>query len=258
MSQMKNPNEKRKVHTKELDRLYAKNVRCPYCKERIKKYQMKCGLCGISKEDILVASNQSAKLILAGKKQGKVTWTKKRPQDVRFGKLIFFLVIFGVFGAHNFVVGRKRRGWILLACMTIFIISVIVFPPNFDYTGTTWRYAWRNDFASWGWWFPFDTFGILAVLVWFVDWFAIIIFQSYKYPIHIPADATELAKLNKQENPETKAPNTNNSKVKESEKKGIDEARPKKHYNHSKHKRQQKKSQETTHPPSQQDNLPKP
>jgi len=143
---------------------------------------------------MLKASNVEAKEILVGRKQGIVTWTKRRPNDVRTVKFLLHLMLLGIFGAHNFVIGRKRRGWIILTFMLIYIASIFIFPPRYDLAGeagVSWRFAWRNEFASWGWIWPLDVFGLIALGVWFVDWFAIVVFQNYKYPVHIPPPVKE-------------------------------------------------------------------
>ena len=123
------------------------------------------------------------------RQKGKILWTKRRPDDVPVGKFLILLWVLGIFGAHNFVVGRRVRGWIMLISTTLLIVNIFVFPhasaTDIADTGHPWRYFFESN-----WFFPFfplDIPGTLAILVWFVDLFAILIFNQYRYPIRIEA-----------------------------------------------------------------------
>ncbi|MCL2586623.1 MAG: TM2 domain-containing protein [Firmicutes bacterium] len=166
-----------------LDRAYSRNIRCPYCKALIAKWTTTCVQCGITKEEIVYASHQDAKAVINKAEKGKVLWTKTIPVDLNFRKFMLLLIFLGVFGAHNFYVGRKVRGWIIL-CSTLLLIfsSLFFYHPNFDLgtPGHPWREAFPGSVI-----FPFDMPGIIAIVVWFVDWFAAVVFSSFKYPIRI-------------------------------------------------------------------------
>jgi len=166
-----------------LDRMYGQNIRCPYCKMTIAKFTTTCVQCGITKEQIAYASHQDAKKIMQGKDRGLVLYTRTIPRDLNFTKFLLCLVFLGLFGGHYFYIGRKIRGFLMLGSIILLFVSVIVFPfGNFeDIEMHSFRAA-----ASWdGAFFPLDVPGIIAIVVWFVDWFAIVVFNRFKYPVRI-------------------------------------------------------------------------
>ena len=172
----------KRVVDEKLERLYNKKVKCPYCRGKILKYSTKCEQCGITKEQIRNASNEDAKAIIRKKAKGKVLKTKVRPDDIRFGKLVIFVVLLGMFGAHCFYVGRRKRGFIALSGMIIYMLGVIIFPfPSYDVPIHPWRAAFENP----GLIFPLDIAGLVSIVIWFIDWANIVIFQTFKYPVRI-------------------------------------------------------------------------
>jgi len=174
--------DKRVAIDEKLDRLYVKNVRCPYCRALIPQYTGDCIQCGITKEQISKASWQDAKKIRKGEMDGKIIMTKRRPNDLQFGKFIIFLVFFGWMGAHNFFVGRKIRGWIMCISFWSLLLSNIIWSIGTPANNFMDVNQFRNSF---NFLFPFDIPGLVAIIVWFCDWFAVVIFNQYKYPVHI-------------------------------------------------------------------------
>ena len=178
MSQRKAPNDK-------LERLYSKNVRCPYCRMMIPKYVVICEQCGVTKEQIAQASNRDAKEIIKGRGTGKVVMTKTRPDDIDFVKLILITMFFGMFGGHCFYVGRRIRGMIMLGSMLLFILSAIIFPMGTPANMMQDMSPTRRIFVDAGFWFPMDVPGLLVLALWFADWFAIVVFNSFRYPVRL-------------------------------------------------------------------------
>ena len=170
----------RQAASRKLDRLYGKNVKCPYCRTKILKYSQVCEACGITKEQVAFASHQDAKKIMRGEMKGKVILTRRKPDDVDMVRFMIYLIFLGVFGAHNFFVGRKIRGWIMFCSFTLLILSSIIFTLNPDNL-----HPWRQFFLEANLWFPFDVPGYIAVIVWAYDWFAAVLLGTYKYPVHI-------------------------------------------------------------------------
>jgi len=183
--------ENRRPVDRSLDRLYARNIRCPYCRAVIPKFTSTCVQCGITKEQIANGSNKEAKRLMWGKDKGKgkVLRIKRRPDDVPVVKFLLLLVFFGMFGAHNFVVGRRVRGWIMLISTTLLIASTFIFPHASAGDLADTAHPWRAMFERNEWFpfFPLDIPGFIAVTVWFVDWIAIVIFNQYRYPVYIAA-----------------------------------------------------------------------
>ena len=159
-----------------LDKLYNSRIRCPYCKTVIPKYDVKCANCGLTKKQITEASNIRAKEVRKTKSGEKILMTKTKPDDVSFTKMIIWLLL-GIFGAHNFYVGRKIRGWIMVGFMVTFIAFCIILPINPDN-----MHPWRQAFS--GSVFPTDLLGAAAFFVWVYDAFGVV-FGFYKYPVKI-------------------------------------------------------------------------
>ena len=162
-----------------LDRLYNSKVRCPYCKSIIPKYDVKCANCGITKKQIADASNVKAKEVKQKKTGEKVLMTRNKPDDVSFTKMMLWLCL-GMFGAHNFYVGRKIRGFIVLSLMVVGMAFWIILPGDGLIPGYV--HPWRIPFS--GAIFPTDALCVVAVFIWIFDLFAVV-FGFYKYPVKL-------------------------------------------------------------------------
>ena len=168
-----------------LDRMYVKNVRCPYCKGLIPKFVDTCSGCGITKAQIANASNLEAKKIIKEKLPGTVLLVRQRPEDVQFGKFMFYMIFLGWMGAHNFFIGRRVRGWIVVAGCIIGILGYLVFPAAPEFGEVTGLRAVRRAFDVGGWPFPTDLVMAVVLFMWFFDWFAVVLFGLFKYPVRI-------------------------------------------------------------------------
>ena len=107
--------------------------------------------------------------------------TKTRPDDINFLKFVLLLVFLGPFGGHCFYVGRKVRGFLMLGSMLLLLASITIFTPSSALTGE--MHPWRAAFD--GWWFPLDAPALITIIVWVCDWFGIIVFGNFRYPIRI-------------------------------------------------------------------------
>ena len=197
----------RQVYDPKLDRLYMKTIKCPYCKAKIRSMQTTCGQCGLSKMQILGASNKKAKQMMRDGEHGKIVMLKKRPDDVRMSVLSAWLLL-GFFGAHCLYVGRYIRGWIMFGLMVTFIMCVIIFPIGTWNEGAEYRdeeddvettevieeeeigyvgmHPWREvclDFYG-SHLLPTDYLGLVAFVMWAVDAFGIV-FGYFKYPVRL-------------------------------------------------------------------------
>ena len=180
----------RNAVSERLDKLYARNVKCTFCKAMIWKYTIKCEQCGVTKDQIAAASNHDAKEIMRGNKRGVVLKTKMRPDDLDFIKFTIFLLLGGFVGVHNFYVGRRIRGFIMAAMFCIgaavFFVMYIQAGFNPDYLAT---HPWRVPFYHMMIPFPTDVLAVAAVFMWFMDIAGALLFRNYKYPVHLPTIA---------------------------------------------------------------------
>ncbi|MDR0462358.1 MAG: hypothetical protein LBG88_03455 [Christensenellaceae bacterium] len=161
-----------------LDRLYNSNVRCPYCRVKILKYTTTCPRCGIHKKQIFDASNLEAKKILKDKTGQKIFKIRRRPDDVSFTRMSMLSLLAGFSGAHCFHVGRNIRGWAIVICSILGVVSI--FAPM----------AWRAPFETMKLYdqinmlFPTDFFFVAALGMWGYD-FVSIVFGFFKYPVRL-------------------------------------------------------------------------
>lgn len=166
-----------------LDRLYGKNIRCPYCGTKIPKFTSTCENCGITKVQI-------AESIINRKdrnKHRKRLWSKVHPTDLPFWK-VALAAVFGWTGAHCFLTKRWIRGACILGGIILMFIGFAIWPITINEeelvvtTGLRFRMDAVGFFAM-----PQDIAGLVAIVMWIWDWIAII-FGWYKYPIYVDLD----------------------------------------------------------------------
>ena len=160
----------------ELDYLYNKNVRCPYCHAKILKYTTTCRRCGIHKRQIFEASNVRAKEIMKERSGAKIFMTRRKPSDVSFTRMAMLLIV-GLFGAHCFYVGRKIRAWFFVICTTLGLICVIIVGAFVPQSAIE---VFTNKSIP----FPTDFLIVASLACWAYDIFAVV-FGFFKYPIRL-------------------------------------------------------------------------
>ena len=84
----------------------------------------------------------------------------------------------GIFGVHNFYMGRRIRGWIMLGCMLAFLVWFFVQDTFFDATHP-WMGMNVGDSIS-----PFVLLSTVSLVLWVSDIFGIV-FGWYKYPVRL-------------------------------------------------------------------------
>ncbi|MCL2228728.1 MAG: hypothetical protein FWC00_02755 [Firmicutes bacterium] len=177
-----------------LDALYNNNVRCPYCRAKIRKYTTVCVRCGMTKRQIHQASNLEAKKILQSGSNEKVLTSRRRPEDVSFTGMAMRGII-GFTGLHCFFVGRKIRGWIIASFAIIGLVGALA--------PMSWRQPFNSVylFEDLPVFFPTDYFLLVGAMMWWIDLFSIV-FGFFKYPIRMPSkDLAEVKTGKKTEEP---------------------------------------------------------
>jgi len=169
-----------------LDRMYNRGVRCPYCKAKIVKYTTTCERCGVTKKQILEASNVRAKEIIKGKTGEKLIKTRHKPDDITFTMMAIMVFLLGLFGGHHFYAGRKIRGFVQLGCFLGGFVLMIIFPGRLVDGGIELHPVREAlSFPLGGqMMFPLDFIFIAALVMWAVDVFAVV-FGLYKYPARL-------------------------------------------------------------------------
>jgi hypothetical protein len=170
--------------SRKLDKLYNKNVRCPYCGTKIPKFTAGCENCGITKVQIAESIvNRKDR-----KKYRKRLWSRILPADIPFWK-VALAAMFGFTGAHCFLTKRWIRGTYILTAMILMFVGFAIWPIKVDdeleavvTTGMRYQMDSVGLFAM-----PQDVAGVAAVVMWIWDWIAVV-FGWYKYPIYVDID----------------------------------------------------------------------
>lgn len=173
--------EQRKQLDPRLEHLYLSNMRCPYCKNLINKGELSCTRCGVHKEQIFNASNERAKEIMRKKTGEKIFMTRTRPHDVSFTKMLLFGLL-GAFGVHNFIVGRKKRGWFIVIAWIVFLTFLFIFPYGTPANNYQDIHPIRENFKNSL--FPTDFLIAVVLIIWAVDIFGIVL-GFFKYPVRL-------------------------------------------------------------------------
>lgn len=175
-----------------LDYLHNKNIHCPYCRGKIRKFTTVCPRCGVTKRQIYDASNLRAQQIMREKTGEKIFLSRRKPNDVSFTAMSWRLV-FGLFGTHRFYVGRRISGWFMLTCALVSLVC-FAFVPN----------SWRDYFNSiilfgeHGLFFPTDFMLVIAFAMWAYDTIAVVM-NFFAYPIRL-GEVTSTHKAQKEFN----------------------------------------------------------
>ena len=100
--------------------------RCPRCDTKNEITNYRCSNCGLIFSRVENGSNKLAKgLLLAGKKD-EVVMAKMFPKDVSKKKFLILSFFLGMFGAHNFYVGRYKKAVYQLICGMVAVICVLL------------------------------------------------------------------------------------------------------------------------------------
>lgn len=98
-------------------------VVCPRCKEKYKVGTQKCEICGLVFARLKYATNSAAKNMIKHGQGKKVIYTSDIPKDVSWVKMFTFSLLLGIFGAHNFYIGRYKKAISMLVMGVITIIG---------------------------------------------------------------------------------------------------------------------------------------
>lgn len=98
--------------------------RCPRCDTKNRLTNYRCSSCGLIFSRVETGSNVLAKnLILAGKSDQTVK-ARMFPKDVSKKKFLLLCGFLGIFGAHNFYVGRYKKAIFQLICGLLAAVCV--------------------------------------------------------------------------------------------------------------------------------------
>ena len=111
-----------------MRKIKFKSKRGPRCGTKNNYNEKRCLHCGLIFSRVENGSNKIAKgLLLAGKKDETVM-AKMFTKDVSKKKFLLLCGFLGLFGAHNFYVGRFKKAVYQLICGILAVLCVVIGP----------------------------------------------------------------------------------------------------------------------------------
>ena len=172
----------------------AKYKKCPYCKSKNPLAARYCGACHLDFYQLDRCKNKEAKKMLRHRRfgetfEGEIVGTTKLPSDVKRSRLILFSIFLGLFGAHNFYVGKYIKaicqcvlGILFLGLSIAVTVLLEKITPTMVVFGVT--TSLENVLVL-----VAALVGAFPIISWFYDVLAIL-FKKYEVPIalEIPVD----------------------------------------------------------------------
>mgnify|MGYP003306566201 FL=1 len=162
----------------------GRKMECPVCGAKMVDNKI-CKYCGVTREQVLTASNEKAKQARKSGNKENICYTTEAPSDINKVKLSLLVVFLGLFGAANFYVGKYTKAWFnLISTSLSFIFSLLLFIfekvklPNLEYV-----FAILLDFVCW--------FMAVSLIMWAMDIFGII-FKKFKIPVILGEDEVKV------------------------------------------------------------------
>ena len=149
---------------------YDSGIRkCPRCGEKNLSSQKKCAFCGLVFERLKYCSNKSARKEVIKFRKRNYIMTKEWPDDASKKVALLLCGFLGLFGAHNFYLGRFYKG---ITVLFGFICSVILlFLP---YKSLAYNIIWYISLLP----------AACVLIFWAMDFIKIFL-ERYKIPISI-------------------------------------------------------------------------
>lgn len=98
---------------------------CPKCYGGMKEKNGICLHCGFQMKDLEGATNDNVKVARKNGKKEDILYTTKLPVDVKKKSLLLYCIFLGIFGAHNYYVGKFIKAIYMTTTfvfMTLFMI----------------------------------------------------------------------------------------------------------------------------------------
>ena len=146
---------------------------CPKCYGKVDKKEQRCKYCGFYMNELDGASNKQAKKAKKTIYKDDILYTTKVPYDVSKKKLLLFAIFLGLFGVHDFYVGKFWQG--LYQCISVTI--AIILTTTLMIMNTIFDNVVQRIFELWLY------FQGLAVIFWIWDIFKIT-FERFKIPVY--------------------------------------------------------------------------
>ena len=149
---------------------YDNGIRkCPRCGEKNLANQKKCAFCGLVFERLNYCSNKSARKEVIKLRKRNYIMTKEWPADASKKVALLLCGFLGLFGAHNFYLGRFYKGMTVLFGLICSI--VLLFLP---YKSLAYDIIWYISLLP----------AACVLIFWAMDFIKIFL-ERYKIPVSI-------------------------------------------------------------------------
>lgn len=150
--------------------------KCPRCGEKCLFNAPKCPECGLLFSRLNLVTNKAGKRCVRKRQKDKVLYVSSWPEDAKRWKALLLCGFLGLYGAHNFYLGRYTKA---IFCLVFTSISTVfacmtAYPPFYD--------IFIQFFAI-----P----AAFPLFFWVLD-FVNIAIGKYKIPVSIPDDPKEI------------------------------------------------------------------
>ena len=146
---------------------------CPKCYGKLTKDKSRCMYCGFDMSLLDGASNYEAKKIKHTVYKDDILYTTKVPFDVSKKKLLLFAIFLGLFGVHDYYVGKFWQGLyqsvVVGLAMILLTIQMVMGTVTQNWVQTA------LDVLA--------VFAGFATLIWFVDIVKIAL-ERFKIPVY--------------------------------------------------------------------------
>ena len=147
---------------------------CPKCYGKCKKEQKRCYNCGFDLTLLEGATNKEAKRARKTIYKDDIMMIKGIPPDVSKKKLSLFAIFLGLFGVHNFYVGRLWRGlFMCISTSVTILLSTLVSTLGIIDAANVYYIAFQ-------FWLIFQG---ITVLLWVYD-IIMIFLERWKIPVY--------------------------------------------------------------------------
>ena len=99
---------------------------CPKCYGGMKKNEGFCTHCGFRFKDLEGATNDKARIARKEGKKDDILYVTTLPSDVKKKNLVLYCVFLGLFGAHNYYVGKFAKAIYMTATFVIFTLFQVL------------------------------------------------------------------------------------------------------------------------------------
>ena len=150
--------------------------KCPRCGEKCLFNAPKCPECGLLFSRLSLVTNKAGKRCVRKHQKDKVLYVSSWPEDAKRWKALLLCGFLGLYGAHNFYLGRyiKAAFSLIFTTITTIFAAMTVYPAFY--------YTFIQFFAI-----P----AAFPLFFWVLDFIAIAT-GKYKIPVSIPDDPKEI------------------------------------------------------------------